>query len=189
MAAAAPACVPNAPVPCRLAQRTFGCPLCSTKTPMRSATSAARPFSCTISVFTSSHGAWSKATVCERERERERARERRYLVQFIHRGTYRAEFLRGHAADLKDGVQELAVVELDEEGPDGERGEDLRGDRDDFGVGDHGRVATGHVEIALVEFAVPPAVQLRLVPPVDLEATGGNEAINTNRARGWAGSW
>ena len=84
------------------------------------------------------------------------------------------------------------MVELDEEGPDGQGGEDLRGDRDDFGVGDHRRVASGHVEIALVEFAVPPAVQLRLVPPVDLEATGGDEAINKNSARrqaGRGGAW
>ena len=67
------------------------------------------------------------------------------------------------------------MVQLDLEGADGERGEDLRGDRDHLGVGHHGQVGARHVEVALVELAVPPARQLGVVPPVDL---GDVEALD-----------
>lgn len=71
---------------------------------------------------------------------------------YIHGRRYAPDLVFWHSADLEDAVEDLAVVRLDRiPAVPPQRLEDLHDDFDDLGIGRHGIVSAGNVEIALVE--------------------------------------
>ena len=72
------------------------------------------------------------------------------LIILSHRAADGAKLVAGHAAELKDGIQQDPVVQLDEEGADGQRRQNFFGHGDYFRVGHHRQVTAGDVEVALM---------------------------------------
>mmetsp|Transcript_11251 Transcript_11251/g.41990 ORF Transcript_11251/g.41990 Transcript_11251/m.41990 type:complete len:290 (-) Transcript_11251:1362-2231(-) len=92
----------------------------------------------------------------------------RLLVQLVHGGADGAKLRCGAAADLKDGVQDAAVIELDFERADGKIAKDADHDGEHFCICHHDVVRAGDVEVTLIELTVAPSRQLRIVSPVHL---------------------
>lgn len=67
-----------------------------------------------------------------------------------HRAANGAKLVAGHAAELKDGIQQDAVVQLDQERADGQRGQYFFGDGDYLGIRHHRQITAGNVEVALM---------------------------------------
>jgi len=61
-----------------------------------------------------------------------------------------AKLVAGHAAELKDRVQQDPVVQLDQKSADGQRGQDFFGDGDHLGIRHHRQITAGNVEVALM---------------------------------------
>lgn len=71
-------------------------------------------------------------------------------------------------SDLNHSVKELTVVNLDLEVSHVQASQDVHDDGKYLSVGDHRRVGSSDIEIALVEFSKSTLFHLRLVTAVDL---------------------
>ncbi|KAI3488264.1 hypothetical protein L1887_47803 [Cichorium endivia] len=90
------------------------------------------------------------------------------LVELVDGGADGADLVGRDAADVKDAVEDLAVVDLDGEALDAEGVERLDEDAEHLGVGNHGVVDAGDVDVALVELAEAALGHGGLVATVDL---------------------
>lgn len=108
------------------------------------------------------------------------------LVELVDRRRDGTRLLSGHAGELKDAVEDLAVVELDGVLWDLERIQRLAEDVQDLGVGNHGVVGAGNVKVALVELAHAALAHHGLVAAVyfcDVVALHVGEAVHGDVAR------
>ena len=92
----------------------------------------------------------------------------RLLIELIDGTANGAEFVGGNAAEVQNGIQESSVVELDAKVSDGKCIENIAGNADAFGIGDHPSVRSGNVEIALVKLTIPALGQLGLIATINL---------------------
>jgi 6-phosphogluconate dehydrogenase (decarboxylating) len=76
------------------------------------------------------------------------------LVELVDRGADGGKVGGGDTTCLKHGIEQAAVIELDEKLRHLERVERLHEQRDALGVGHHGVVFASNVEIALTKLAI-----------------------------------
>ena len=101
------------------------------------------------------------------------------FVKLINRRANSLELSLLTSSDFNHGVKKLAVVNFNNEVSHVQASQNVIDDSQYFSVGDHGRVGSSDIEIALVELSEPTLLHLRLVATVDL---GNVESLDARQA-------